>query len=187
MFRTFDPSVPRNPMTRARHLATLTVLASAFFSGCSGMGTSMTKVGRLTHNKGYEIASELPMVQQAALDVLKARGYDVSVKADPESGPERAGQIVIAQRIVKYSATTGDKQMDTRDLIDVYLYKKWQLSDNNGVPNLTLVDIVGGNYLRKTAGGEEVETPLTADFIALLRDDIERSVNAAKNVKAVVK
>ncbi len=49
----------------------LLVLA-ALIAGCSGMGTTLDKVGRMGQNKGYEIAAELPTVQQAALDVLKA-------------------------------------------------------------------------------------------------------------------
>lgn len=162
-------------------------LLAISFAGCSGFGTTMSHVGRLEDNKGYELASELPMVQQATMDVLKARGYEVSVKAEPENGPERAGQCVIGNRVTQYSASNSDKQMDTRKLIDVYLSKKWHLGDNKGVDNVTLVDIVGGNYLRKSAGAAEVETPLTDAFIALLRDDIERSVDAAKNKKAVAK
>ena len=171
----------------------LPLLAGAL-AGCSGMGTTMTHVGRLGQNKGYEIPAELPMVQQASLDVLKARGYEVSVKADPTSGAEGAGQVVIGQRIVKYSAAPGSTvlasssaQMDTRDLVDVYLSKKWRVTDNLAVPNVTLVDIVGGSYLKKGNSAEEVETPLTSDFVALLRDEIERKVNSAREATPVAK
>jgi hypothetical protein len=170
-------------------------LLAALAAGCSGMGTTMTRVGRMGQNKGYEIGSEMPLVQQASLDVLKARGYETSVKADPENGAEGAGQIVIGQRVVKYSAAAGavapaseaPKEMNTRDLVNVYLSKKWQMGSNVAAPGITLVDIVGGSYLRKTAGGTEVETPLTDAYIALMRDEIERNVSAARAVKALVK
>ena len=157
-------------------------------AGCSGMGTTMSRVNRLGQNKGYEIPAELPMVQQASIDVLKARGYEVSVKADPSNGAEAAGQVVIGQRIVKYSAAAGapvltsaSTQMDTRDLVDVYVSKKWRVSDNQAVLNVTLVDIVGGSYLKKGNSADEVETPLSSEFITLLRDEIERKVNAARS------
>ncbi len=73
----------------------------------------------------------------------------------------------IGQRIVKYSppsataptAAEVPKQMDTRDLVDIYLSKKWQMGSDEGAPNITLVDIVGGNYLRLAPGGVEQETP----------------------------
>jgi hypothetical protein len=170
-------------------------LVAGLLAACSGMGTTMTKVGRLGQNKGYEVAAEMSAVQQAAVDVLKARGYDVSIKLDPENGAEGAGLIVIGQRIVKYSAAPGavpaaseaPKQMDTRDLVDVYLSKKWQMSSNLGVPNITLVDIVGGAYLRMAPGGAEAETPQTPAYIALLRDEIERGVTAGRAVKAAAK
>jgi hypothetical protein len=171
----------------------LALWLAVFTAGCSGVGTTMTKVGRLTNNRGYEIAAELPVVQKAAMEVLKARGYETSVKADPENGPEGAGQIVIGQRVVKYSAQPGSaaggetpKQMDTRDLVNVYLAKKWQVKSSLGVPNVTLVDIVGGSYLRRSASGEEEETPLTKPYVSLLRDEIERNVAAASAIKAAV-
>lgn len=163
--------------------------AIGFLAGCSGMGTTMTKMGRLGQNRGYEMTAELPVVQGAAAEVLKAHGYETSVKADPENGAEGAGQIVIGQRVAKYSATPGSvgseapKQMDTRDLVNVYISKKWQMGSNLAVPKLTLVDIVGSSYLRKAPGGTEEETPLTSAFIALLRDEIERNVAAKAPAK----
>lgn len=171
-----------------------TIVGVAFvgtLTACSGMGTTMSRVGRLTENKGYEVQAELPIVQAASLAVLKDRGYEVSVKADPKSGAERAGQIVIGQRIVKYSAPAGatvlasaSTQMDTRDLVDVYLSKKWRVSDNQAVLNITLVEIVGGSFLKKGPGAEEVETPLSSEFIADLRNEIERKVDAGRDKPA---
>jgi hypothetical protein len=171
------------------------LLLAGTLAGCSGMGTTMTKVGRLGQNKGYEVASEMPAVQTASLAVLKARGYEVSVKADPENGAEGAGVIVIGQRVVKYSSAPGSvpaaseapKQMDTRDLVNVYLSKKWQMSSNLGVPNITLVDIVGSAYLRMAPGGSEKEVPQTPAYVALLRDEIERKVIADRSAVPATK
>jgi hypothetical protein len=168
---------------------------AALLASCSGMGTTMSKVERMGKNKGYEIAAELPVVQQASLDVLKARGYDVSLKPDPDNGAEGAGQIAIGQRIVKYSPPVGavptaaevPKQMDTRDLVDIYLSKKWQMGSDQGAPNITLVDIVGGNYLRLAPNAAEQEIPLTSDYIAALRNEIERKVDEARSAKPVAK
>jgi hypothetical protein len=181
-------------MTVTQRSTTALVLA-ALLAGCSGMGTTMSKVGRMGKNRGYEIAAELPIVQQAALDVLKARGYDVSLKPDPDNGAEGAGQIAIGQRIVKYSPPVGaaptapevPKQMDTRDLVDIYLSKKWQMGSDQGALNITLVDIVGGNYLRLAPGGTEEEVPLTSDYIAALRNEIERKVDESRDPKPVAK
>ena len=165
----------------------------AAFSGCSGMGTSMHRVGRMGQNKGYEIPADMPVVETSAMDVLKTRGYDVSVKADPDSGAENAGQVVIGQRITNYASVPGGTasgvsapaQMGTRDLVDVYLSKKWQMGDDRAAINVTLVNIVGGSYLRKSAGGVEVETELSQASIEELRDQIERSVSDSRRAKPV--
>jgi len=169
---------------------TLLPLLAVLTAGCSGMGTRMTKVGRMGQNRGYEIAAEQPAVQRATLLVLQARGYETSTKPDPENGAEGAGVIVIGQKTAKYSAEPGGAetapaQMDTRELVNVYLSKKWQLSSSQAAPNITLVDIVGGSYLRKAPSVDEVETPLTKPFMALLRDDIERRVQASGQAQAV--
>lgn len=172
----------------------LGLLAITTLSACSGMGTTMTRVGRLGENRGYEISAELPLVQQATLDVLKTRGYEVSVKPQPANGPGGAGQVVIGQRTVKYSAAPGSavlasasSRMDTRDLVDVYLSKKWRVSDNLPVLNITLVDIVGSSYLKKGDSAEEVETPVDKEFVAQLRDEIERKVNAGRDAAPAAK
>ncbi|HTB34259.1 MAG TPA: hypothetical protein VNZ54_08515 [bacterium] len=167
------------------------LLVAAFGAGCSGMGTSMSRVGRMGRNKGYEIPADLPVVETSAMAVLKTRGYDVSVKADPDSGAENAGQVVIGQRITNYAAVPGGTaegvsapaQMGTRDLVDVYLSKKWEMGDDRAAINVTLVNIVGGSYLRKSAGGVEVETELTKDSIEELRGEIERSVSDSRRAK----
>lgn len=153
------------------------------------MGTTMTRVGRLGQNKGYEMRAELPAVRQAAVDVLSARGYEVSIKPDPGNGPDGAGEVVIAERAVAYSAAAGapvsrvPAKMDTRDLINVFVSKKWRVSDNKPVLGVTLVEIVGGSYLRQGADSEEVETPMTDESVALLRDEIERRVSAVGDGK----
>lgn len=172
------------------HPALLTVLI-LIASGCSSVGTSMTQIGRVGKNRGYEIQAGELTVQQAAIAVLTVHGYDVSVKADPENGAEGAGVIVIGQRKVDYKGApvegtmAGESaQLDTRDLVDVYLSKKWQMGSDVAAPGITLIDIVGGNYVRKDAGADEVETPITAESIALLRDEIERRVNAIRADKA---
>lgn len=171
------------------------VLALSVVAGCSGMGTTMTKVGRLGQNTGYEIAAELPVVQQAAIDVMKARGYEVSVKADPESGAEGAGQIVIAQRTAKYEAQPQAqaltstpkpaKELGLRDLVDIYLSKKWHMGDNLGVANITLVQVQGSSYLSKSPGGLEEETPRDKAFLDLVRDEIERKVALVRGAAPV--
>jgi hypothetical protein len=175
-------------MPAQRHILTPLLLIAAFGAGCSGMGTSMSRVGRMGQNKGYEIPADLPVVETSAMDVLKTRGYDVSVKADPDSGAENAGQVVIGQRITNYNSVPGGTasgvsapaQMGTRDLVDVYLSKKWQMGDDRAAINVTLVNIVGGSYLRKSAGGVEVETELSKASIEELRDQIERSVSDSR-------
>lgn len=169
-------------------------LSACLISGCSGIDTSIDKMGRLRQNRGYEVAAELPVVQRAAIEVLKARGYDVGVKADPGDGAEGAGQIVIGQKAQRYSAApsgategvSGTQAMDTRSLVDIYVFKKWQMGSDLGAPNITLVDIVGGNYLRKEPA-DEVESPLKADFISMLRDEIERAVDASRRIPPSVK
>jgi hypothetical protein len=169
------------------------LLVAAFGAGCSGMGTSMSRVNRMGQNKGYEIPADLPVVETSAMGVLKTRGYDVSVKPDPDSGAENAGQVVIGQRITNYAAVPGGTasgvsapaQMGTRDLVDVYLSKKWRMGDDQAAINVTLVNIVGGSYLRKSAGGTEVETLLTKEAIEQLRDEIERSVSDSRRAKPV--
>lgn len=173
-------------MTHYDRLTLCTLFAAGALTACSGMGTTMTHVGRLSQNKGYEMKAELHAVQAAALTVLKARGYDVSIKADPQSGAEGAGVIVIGQSIVKYSASpaaaaaaAAPAQMGTRDLVDVYLSKKWQMGDNKAVPMITLVEIVGSTYVRAGNAPEEVETPHAKEVNALLRDDIERALPKA--------
>jgi hypothetical protein len=160
-------------------------------AGCSGIGTSMTRMGRMGKNRGYEMAVGEHTVQQAAIAVLTARGYEVSVKPDPESGAEGAGLIVIGERKTQYSgaAVQGSMadvptQMNTRDLVDVYLSKKWQMDNDLAAPNTTLVDIVGGSYLSKAPSVDENETPLTDAQISLLRDDIERHATAIQADKA---
>jgi hypothetical protein len=181
-------------MNRTGFCVSLLALSPCFIAGCSGFGTSIDKMGRLRQNHGYEVAAELPVVQQAAIDVLKARGYDVQVKADPGDGAEGAGQIVIGQKTQHYSAApsgategvTGTQAMDTRSLVDIYVFKKWQLGSDLGAPNITLVDIVGGNYLRKEPA-DEVETPLKKEFISMLRDEIERAVDASRLIPPPVK
>jgi hypothetical protein len=167
------------------------LLIAAFGAGCSGMGTSMSRVGRMSQNKGYEIPADLPVVETASMAVLKARGYDVSVKPDPDSGAENAGQVVIGQRITNYASVPGGTaegvsapaQMGTRDLVNVYLSKKWQMGDDRAAINVTLVNIVGGSYLRKSASGTEVETELTKESVEQLRDEIERSVSDSRRAK----
>jgi hypothetical protein len=167
------------------------LLLAGLTAGCSGMHTAMTKVGRMGQNQGYEVSANLLVVQQATLEVLKAHGYETSVKADPESGAEAAGVIVIGQSSTKYDAkpsATGiavetSKQMAVRDLVDIYLSKKWQLGSDKAAPDLTLVDIAGGSYLRKSPAADEVKTPLTKEFITLLRGEIERKSKVAKDAK----
>ena len=166
------------------------LLLAALCAGCSGMGTSLSRVGRMNQNKGYEVPADLPVVQKSSTQVLAARGYEVSVKPDPESSAEGAGQIVIGQRVTNYAAVPGGTasgvsapaQMGTRDLVDIYLSKKWQMGDDRAAINVTLVNIVGGSYLKKAAGAE-VETPLSPAFIEQLRDEIERSVSASRLAK----
>jgi hypothetical protein len=168
-------------MKRYDRLGFCLLISAGALTACSGFGTAMTHVGRLRQNKGYEMKAELPAVEAAATAVLKARGYDVSVKPDAENGAEGAGRIVIGQSIVKdkaspeaAAAAVAPAHLGTRDLVDVYLSKKWQLSDNQAVPNVTLVEIVGSEYVRVGNSADEVETPHTKESMALLRDDIER-------------
>jgi hypothetical protein len=180
-------------MLASKRAFTPLLLIAAFSAGCSGMDTSMSRVGRMGQNKGYEIPADMPVVETSSMSVLKARGYDVSVKPDPDSGAENAGQVVIGQRITNYAAVPGGTaegvsapaQMGTRDLVNVYLSKKWQLGNDRAAINVTLVNIVGGNYLRKSAGGTEVETELSKAFIEELRDEIERSVSDSRSAKPV--
>jgi hypothetical protein len=146
---------------------------------------------RTDKNSGYEMADRESTVEQAATEVLTAQGYAVTVKADPANGPEGAGLIVIGQRKVDYSGAPAQgtmvdqpAQMTTRDLVDVYLSKKWQMGSDLAVPGVTLVDIVGGSYLSKAPSPDEVETPLTNDAIAALRDNIERHATAIRADKA---
>jgi|GEM_PF-2177299 len=179
---------------QARNFCLLLIAASAL-SGCSGMGTTMTKMGRLEKNQGYQMAADLSVVRAAAVDVLRARGYDVSVQADPESGAEGAGVVVVGQLKTIFNAVVdsqavnrtaqgaAQRQMETRILIDVYLSKKWQMSSELGVPNVTLVQFAGGDYLRKSADVGEEETSLKSDFTDFLRDQIERAVNASRDGK----
>ncbi|HXC64312.1 MAG TPA: hypothetical protein VNZ67_08135 [bacterium] len=181
-------------MLSHKRVFTPLLLIAAFGAGCSGMGTSMSRVGRMGQNKGYEIPADMPVVQSSAMAVLKTRGYEVSVKPDPDSGAENAGQVVIGQRITNYAAVPGGTasgvsapaQMGTRDLVNVYLSKKWQMGNDRAAINVTLVNIVGGSYLRKSAGGTEVETELTSAAIEELRDQIERSVSDSRSATPVV-
>jgi hypothetical protein len=171
-------------LNQTRYYASLLLLSPLLIAGCSGFGTSMSKMGRLQQNKGYEVDAELPVVQRAAMDVLRTRGYIVSLKPDPDNGAEGAGQIVIGEKSERYTAAagsgdTGTQAMDTRSLVDVYVSKKWQMDSDLGAPNITLVEIVGGKYLRKEPAAE-VETPLGDDFISMLRDEIERAVEASR-------
>ena len=167
------------------------LLVASFGAGCSGMNTSLSRVSRMGQNKGYEIPADMPIVETSTMAVLKTRGYDVSVKADPDSGAENAGQLVIGQRITNYTSVPGGTaqgvsapaELGTRELVDVYLSKKWQISDDRAAINVTLINIVGGSYLRKSAGGAEVETELTKAAIEELRDQIERSVSDSRRTK----
>ena len=166
------------------------LLALPLFTGaCSGLGTSFSKMGRLRQNKGYEVAADLPIVLKAAVGVLQAHGYQVSQKADPSNGAESAGLIVIGERLIKYDAAPDPARagaalpLQTRDLVDVYLSKKWQFSSSDAAPNITLVEIVGGSYLRKSPAGTEEERPLTPAFVAELRGEIEHAVDEGRSLK----
>jgi hypothetical protein len=180
-------------MMRSKLSPALPLLFASLVAGCSGVGTSMTRVGRMGQNQGFEIPAPEQTVQQAAADVLNGHGYNVTVKPDPENGAEGAGLIVIGQKETSYTgaavegASTGPSpQMNTRDLVDVYLSKKWQMGSDVAKPGVTLVQVVGGSYLRKDAGSNEVETPMDGPAADLLRDEIERRVTAIQADKAAV-
>jgi len=169
----------------------LVLLGACLLSGCSGMGTTMSRVGRMGSNQGYEIQAGESTVKDAAEKVLKARGYEVSFKPDPQHGAEGAGLIVIGQRKADYHSvpdpaapTAPATTMGTRELVDVYLQKKWQMGSDLAAPGITLVDIVGGSYLRRSADADEQETPLTDSFKSLLRDEIVRQAQAMRADKA---
>jgi len=176
-------------MNRAARWTAL-MLALPGLTACSGLGTAFSKAGRMRQNRGYEVSAVLPLVQQAAMAVLKGHGYEVSVKPDPTNGAESAGMIVIGQRLIRYDAVPDaarqaqPQPLQTRDLVDVYVSKKWQFSSDQGAPDLTLVDIVGGSYLLKAPGAAEEERPLTPAFIGELRSELERGVDALRGAQA---
>jgi hypothetical protein len=159
------------------------LLLAGLISGCSGLDTSMTRMDRMHHNQGFQITADLSVVQRASMAVLTARGYQVSVKADPDHGAEEAGQIVIGERETTLDATgsaadgnadaatsawAAGQKTDIKDLVNVYLSEKWQLDSDRGAPNMTLVNIVGGVYTQAATDPMPKEKELTrADKEAL--------------------
>ena len=58
-----------------------TVFLAGLLAGCSGMGTTMTRMNRLKQNKGYEILAELPCVATREGSAPRRRIRSVSIGA----------------------------------------------------------------------------------------------------------